>query len=411
MYDTTYSWRVRARNAFGSSAFSPPWRFTVFTPETTTVSVEPNWNVVSVPLTVLDGRRATLFPSATSDAFAFNPIGGYAERDTMQPGTGYWLKFPAGGATPVSGGSRPSDTLHLESGWNLIGSISVPVDVSTIVQIPDSVVHSLYYGYHGGYAPADTIAPGGAYWVKSAAAGKLFFQGAGLRAIRPPSAQRILGGFGALSIEDAAGHRQLLYAAAGPAGAADVGWFELPPVPPPGIFDARFASGRMAEIFAPEGDAAIPVKVASAAYPLVIRWAGGRDRLDAVLTMNGHPLPLQDGAAIRVEDSGAALAMRVSAPGGLPGACVLERNYPNPFNPETRIRYGLPVSERVSLKVYNLLGQEIAVLAEGFTDAGYHSTTWDGRTRRGENAGSGVYFVRLETASGFIATQKVMLIR
>ena len=147
--------------------------FTVFTPETTSVAVSPNWNIISVPMTVVDGRRSVLFPSAVSPAFGFNPISGYVARDTMTPGVGYWLKFPSATEVPVVGGVRPSDTLHLVSGWNLIGSISVPVAVSGIVQLPDSIVRSLFYGYDGGYTPADSIIPGWGYWVKSASAGRL----------------------------------------------------------------------------------------------------------------------------------------------------------------------------------------------------------------------------------------------
>jgi hypothetical protein len=167
----------------------------------------------------------------------------------------------------------------------------------------------------------------------------------------------------------------------------------------------------MAEFVAPEGDASYALKVSSAAYPVNIRWFGGENRVGAELMISGHPLPLHDGATTQVVDPGAALAIRVTTPGAVPAAFALERNYPNPFNPETRIRYGLPVAERVTLRVYNLLGQEIAVLAEGFMEAGFHTVIWDGRSRRGNNAGSGVYFMRLETASGFTATQKMVLLK
>jgi flagellar hook assembly protein FlgD len=61
--------------------------------------------------------------------------------------------------------------------------------------------------------------------------------------------------------------------------------------------------------------------------------------------------------------------------------------------------------------VYSVLGQEVAVLNDGPMDAGYHSVTWDGCAQSGLNAGSGVYFVRLEASSGFSATRKMMLLR
>ena len=62
---------------------------------------------------------------------------------------------------------------------------------------------------------------------------------------------------------------------------------------------------------------------------------------------------------------------------GLPAAFRLEQNYPNPFNPSTAIRYQLTALSRVSLRIYNVLGQQIATLVDGDRLAGYHQETWD----------------------------------
>ena len=89
----------------------------------------------------------------------------------------------------------------------------------------------------------------------------------------------------------------------------------------------------------------------------------------------------------------------------LPSAFQLENNYPNPFNPTTTIGYEVPFTSKVSLKVYNVLGQEVATLFEGVRQAGYYKATFDA-----SNLTSGVYFYRL-TANNFVATKKLMLMK
>ena len=85
-------------------------------------------------------------------------------------------------------------------------------------------------------------------------------------------------------------------------------------------------------------------------------------------------------------------------------------NYPNPFNPETRITFNLPETEHVNLSVYNLKGQLVKILADEILPAGNNSLIWDGRNKNGRAVGSGVYLVRMKS-SNEVATKKVMLIK
>jgi hypothetical protein len=94
----------------------------------------------------------------------------------------------------------------------------------------------------------------------------------------------------------------------------------------------------------------------------------------------------------------------------IPSAYVLEQNYPNPFNPTTQILFGLPNSDRVTLIIYNLIGQKIATLVDGLMSAGSHTVTWNGRDSRGLQLPSGIYFYRLES-SGFTATRKMLMLK
>ena len=78
--------------------------------------------------------------------------------------------------------------------------------------------------------------------------------------------------------------------------------------------------------------------------------------------------------------------------GEQPTEVVLEGNYPNPFNPQTTIRFGLPEASEVSLVVYDLMGREVQVLVRGTLSAGMHSATFDA-----SNLPSGAYMYRLVT--------------
>jgi parallel beta-helix repeat protein len=87
-------------------------------------------------------------------------------------------------------------------------------------------------------------------------------------------------------------------------------------------------------------------------------------------------------AMIAAADSSEAVAV-------IPENYVLQSNYPNPFNPTTNINYQLPENARVSLKVYDILGREVATLADGMKEAGIYTATFDG-----SRFASGMYFAR-----------------
>jgi probable HAF family extracellular repeat protein len=96
---------------------------------------------------------------------------------------------------------------------------------------------------------------------------------------------------------------------------------------------------------------------------------------------------------------------------GIPREFVLDQNFPNPFNPSTTISYQLPVISHVALKVYDVLGREVATLANGVETPGQHRVSWNA-----DRFASGVYFYRLETTAlggvkSFMATKKLVLLK
>ncbi|MFQ5864888.1 MAG: FlgD immunoglobulin-like domain containing protein [bacterium] len=94
----------------------------------------------------------------------------------------------------------------------------------------------------------------------------------------------------------------------------------------------------------------------------------------------------------------------------LPINFVLEQNYPNPFNPATSIVFQVPTPSEVSIKIYNLLGQEIRSLVEKNLEAGLHQVVWDGLDYMGKTAPTGMYLVHMK-ADDYVNTKKCLLLR
>lgn len=105
---------------------------------------------------------------------------------------------------------------------------------------------------------------------------------------------------------------------------------------------------------------------------------------------------------VLVSTSGVA---SVALEGQSPKEFLIDQNFPNPFNPSTTIRYGLPNRSHVTLSVFNTLGQQVSILQNGDQEAGYHEVRFDGA-----NLPSGVYFYRMQTGS-FTETKKFLLVR
>ena len=139
-----------------------------------------------------------------------------------------------------------------------------------------------------------------------------------------------------------------------------------------------------------------------------ISWADydNDSDLDSVAASIGHPKRLQllIGRPDFVEKN-------LSLTQNIPQSFELSQNFPNPFNPTTTIRFGLPKEAKVTLKIYNILGEEVATLVHDEPKpAGFHVVVWDGRNRSGQPVASGVFVYRLN-AGERVLNMKMLLIR
>lgn len=188
---TEFYWRVRATGAAGTGPFTDFWSFVTQAGVTNVYTLVRSWNTVSLPLNVNDASVSTLLPGASSSVYRYVPNSGYQIVDTLRKGFGYWVKFDSAAQLSISGLPRQSDTLQLTAGWNLMGTLTEPIAVGSIVEAPPGLVISAYYGYDSAYVQVDTLIPAGGYWVKAGTNGMLILEtGAERSASRSDTIQR-----------------------------------------------------------------------------------------------------------------------------------------------------------------------------------------------------------------------------
>jgi hypothetical protein len=372
-----------------------------------TMSVQQHWNLVSLPVSVADANVSVLFPSSISNAFRYD-IGSsaYVSSNSLDYGAGYWLRFSAAQVFALSGSSRTTETITLNQGWNLIGSLSTSAPVASITTSPSNLITSEFFGYKGSYTPASSLDPGQGYWVKASAVGTMTISaGSAVPKISSSNLTRL----NSLTFRDGLGRVQVLYF--GEKSNVDAGkTYELPPPGPAEAFDVRFASQRYVEVHSSNLTSSVnfPIQLQSAVSPLTISWSIRNSGVKYTLVdAQGRPLlaqPLTGDGSISSQGN---VGLTLTASGtSLPKEYTLHQNYPNPFNPSTSIAFDLPASSIVTLKVYNILGQEVASVLNGVRfDAGSHSTIFDA-----SRLSSGMYFYRIQ-AGTFTSTKKMMLLK
>ena len=119
-------------------------------------------------------------------------------------------------------------------------------------------------------------------------------------------------------------------------------------------------------------------------------------------------VPASNGPRSITVDIGWYLGMNDEAV--IPDVFALHQTYPNPFNPVTTIRYDIPEQALVRIDIYNILGQKVAVLAEGLHEPGFHAVRWNGTNMYGNALSSGMYFYHIK-AGDFRNVKKLLLVK
>ncbi len=379
---------------------------------TVTVEVDPrfsfqtniasNWNLISVP-----GLRPNMAPGAVfttkdpaADAFAFK--NGYLPVTELVPGEGYWLKSTANSNVNLA---NTESVVRIPykgaAGWNLIGSYEYDADVNFIRTVPENKKSGLVYKYAPGqgYTPVDVLTDGFGYWINLTAAADIIIPGSYAPTLSKQENNLISGNWGKIVIKDAAGQNYTLYVAK---ESADLNMFNLPPVPPAGIFDVRFGSQRFVENLYSKDQT---INLSGVVYPVEISVEGLDLRLEDAIDGSIINAVVKSGSTYQLADIKSNLLKVGSVEDVIPNEYSLEQNYPNPFNPTTTIKFSLPEASNVKLTVYNALGQKVAELVNSTLSAGSHSVNWDAT-----NVSSGLYFYEI-SSNNFSAVKKMMLMK
>ena len=359
--------------------------FGVYLGEEREVTYNPvaGWNQFSLPLDVDDYSTDSVFPGSEY-CFWYNPDSArYEEADEIEAGKSYFVWFPRDTSFTISGRPLMSFTVRLRVGWNMTGSIwsEDGVPYANASTDPDGLILLDAYHFDASrriYTPSDVIVPGLGYWsLVTGSCNYTLTEGEGKRKPEEraePIATFTFPGYGSVSI------------------VSSERGFSVPALPVlPGVERELFFDS-------PEGRLMMLATepVLGEEWTLVIRGDGSLRYSIAPgylfeCDMDGVKMHLISCGSIDVEGE---TVLKLTLSGVKPESFVLLGNFPNPFNPETKLCFLLPEDREVTLSVYNLTGGCIFEERYGRMSAGMNSLVWNG-----EKFPSGVYLFRLRAGN------------
>ena len=153
-------------------------------------------------------------------------------------------------------------------------------------------------------------------------------------------------------------------------------------------------------------------RIEAVAVELDESYYGGTDEVSAQSVSVGD---LASASNVDIVVTTSTTPINDSESSELPTSFDIDQNYPNPFNPNTEIAFELPATAHVTLRIYNLLGQEVRMMLNGIQEAGYRTIEWDGTNNFGVNVTSGIYIYHFTANSAdgeqFHKTMKMTLLR
>ncbi len=473
--NTTYYWRVRARNSGGSSAFSSVWSFTPSYPAVLILSwvesfpslanatdyVPADYRLIGLPglgtsmvnnfLTGAQGTDWQVFWDNGNGANYFIKFDGSAGF-TFSTGKGYWLIRKNSWTVNTSVNSAPLDTagnavIPLHRGWNIITN-PFPLDVpwSAVQTVNSPKAREPIWGFSGtqGFQQSTSLkAYKGYYFYNVDSIASLLIPYAGTSGVMKQAdttvADTTSAGAWTMSIGVEAGstteHAMQLGIRPDAEDGLDRYDFHKPRAigAMPGLAFVRPELDPVAPGFFTD---IRPRVNAIARWPFELTAPRGRE---ATLMFDGiQQVPeelevyLVDAAGARyvnlreegiyrvtpVSDRSSYMvlvgshdAVTAELNTVVPHEYSLGQNFPNPFNPSTTVPVAVPVTGEVTVTIYNVLGEEIRTLHSGVLERGRHWLVWDGRNDAGRAVATGMYLTRMATPAGGSFVIKMLMLK
>ena len=332
------------------------------------MSLARGWNLGALSLEVADASVGAVFTEAAPAAGPFEFDGGYQPAPTLTPGSGFWVLFEDPVTQSVEGFDISQLDLTLEAGWNLIGGLTCDLPLAA-VEDPQGILSETLYGFEQAYAPSSVIEANEGYWLLASGGGTVTLAcdaatgtTEALATARDEASAPVR-----LLVRDARGARQTLVLSA---TKDDAQRYRMPPLPPQGAFDARFA-GDTRLMTTDEAT----VELQARHYPLTLALQGdeaGRMRVE--MLSNGRVTSertLEAGASLEVSDPTVSAVRVYRGADDAPDRFVLHGNAPNPVRLTTALRMDLPSRAEITVEMYDLLGRRVLQGTPQVVEAGH----------------------------------------
>ncbi len=353
-------------------------------------SLKSGWNLIGLPLSPLDNNYQNLYDDVDLmpgvQPFAWNGASSYVAETNMAIGKGYWLRLENGApdqTQTLTGVSIDALQIQLFEGWNMISGPSCDVFLLGSSTSPTGAIpESSLYEYDGTYEPAYSdvfqrgrLQEGRGYWLYASNDAILTLGCGSSKTTALPTASdapKPEDHLGKVLVSDGASKsRELLFAGASqPDLNPDA--FHLPPQAHRESFDARFRNSKRL-IQENSGD----IRVHASELPLRITFnqaPGKKGGTLVVMTYGANKsYDLGPGESVEISDPDVDLVniqFLEDALAEQPGSFVLHGNYPNPFNPTTRIVFDLPADADIEVQIVDLLGRAVQQLSMTSVPAG-----------------------------------------